>query len=352
MKISQMLEREDFYRVNGETLNRYYGKSDCVTKLYIYPELNAIVTKRPSKRVMEYLLREYSVRGNTMKRFTVMAYVHLCLQSAGILSSKTIVVSAHVSNEILIYPCNKKYRIFNFEENTVDVITKEGFSDAEILHEIEFRGRKNLPGFVPGIVSANGTRYREEIIAGKPLARITVNSEKYRNMAYHLLCEYRSNQNVTISSEVYKKRLCSEIVGLISQKVRNVQLLCNLMTKLTSIEIDEYIELTFSHGDLQEGNIWVEDQTEKLYIIDWESWGTRSIWYDKAVLFNNLRPGGLKAYFLFEIPSSERTIVLLEDIIFQLRELNSLPGSCGEEQFEAYLSTLALKINGGDINAV
>ena len=46
-----MLEREDFYKINQETLNYFYTDDLHESILYIYPQLNAIVTKKPSKEV-------------------------------------------------------------------------------------------------------------------------------------------------------------------------------------------------------------------------------------------------------------------------------------------------------------
>ena len=63
-----MLEREDFYKINQETLNYFYTDDLHESILYIYPQLNAIVTKKPSKEVKRYLYVEYNVKSSFLKK--------------------------------------------------------------------------------------------------------------------------------------------------------------------------------------------------------------------------------------------------------------------------------------------
>ncbi|MCB7320086.1 phosphotransferase family protein [Lacrimispora sp. 210928-DFI.3.58] len=340
MKISEMLKRENFYEINRKTLSSFYADGTETTKLYIYPKLNAIVSQKPSSNVKGYLLCEYSVRSNIFKKIIVLMYVNLCMLSRGILSDRAIEVRGKINNDILIYPCNKKYRIFDFKKQTVDVIIKDGFCASDLRHEIEFRGKDSLPSFVPRLLSFSEKGYKEIIIDGRPLARIGDGFQKYRDMAYNQLCAYMASQADVIDSKTYVRKLKRKTEELATDKVKDKECLQKIISTFEKIKIEDEIPISFSHGDLQAGNIWVENKTEKVFIIDWESWGVRSCWYDKAVLYDNLRPGGLDAYFKNKIDITERVVVLFEDLIFQLTELNNLPGNFGEEQFEKYLLQL------------
>ena len=101
----------------------------------------------------------------------------------------------------------------------------------------------------------------------------------------------------------------------------------------------EKIPVGLSHGDLQAGNIWVENETDKLYIIDWESWKNRSTWYDRALLYEGLRrTDGLEKYSVCR--DLIHTTVLMEDIIFRMTELTTLPLDYGCAEFTAYINTL------------
>ena len=116
MKISYMLKRESFYEINEKTLGAFYEGQEKLKKLYVYPELNAIVTARPSKKVKEYLYTEYRVSGSLLRRIAVRFYATLMLNSGGLLASKRFARKTSADKDTLIYPCNKKYRIFIFEK--------------------------------------------------------------------------------------------------------------------------------------------------------------------------------------------------------------------------------------------
>lgn len=344
MKISQMLEREDFYTINKRTLEKYWLEqvNDAEkTNLYIYPHLNAIVTSAPTKEILEYLLCEYSIRSSIIKRLLIKLYVYISLKSKGILASKMLAINAHIENDMLIYPCNKKYRIFNFKRKTVSVIVKDGFSDSDLRHEIAFRSREDLPSFVPEFVCSDEHSYEETIIDGRPLARISDGFEEYRNQAYKLLKQYGDSQTETRNANEYARILADNIYQLLEYKAHNKEIVNEIVERLLEVIPDSReVQLTFSHGDLQPGNIWVENKNDHIYIIDWESWGIRSEWYDYDILYHNLRPDGLSKYFSIYVPEMRRAIVLLEDLIFQLKELNSLPKDFGQENFEAYCNQL------------
>ena len=137
MKITEMIAREDFYAINELTLNRYYKSSNDECILYIYPKLNAIVTKNPGKAVKDYIRTEYTLK-SFVKQMAANAYINLCFNIHGRLAEKKQVIHNKVSDNTLIYPCNKKIRIFDFDKNVVSVILKEGFDSHDIQHEIEF----------------------------------------------------------------------------------------------------------------------------------------------------------------------------------------------------------------------
>ena len=87
----------------------------------------------------------------------------------------------------------------------------------------------------------------------------------------------------------------------------------------------------------------MENGTDKIYIIDWESVGERSVDYDHAALFRGLRTSG----GLVEIASGESVtdaVILYEDLLFRIAELNSLPGDIGTKGFVEYIKTILRNI--------
>ncbi len=342
MKISEMLLREDFYEINKETLTKFFGEGANGETLYIYPQLNAIITKRPSKEVKSYLYNEYKVRGNFIKALIVKVYVFACLNSYGLLAQRKINIPNEMTAKKLIYPCNKKYRIFDFEDNTVSVIPKCGFPTRDLEREIEFRSN-NQASFIPGLASFSEKKYTENIIDGLPLARITDNFESRCEQAVATLEKYaEKTENIfEKNSKEYLVELKNQIEKFKNKESKNFDknALDSVVSELAEFVEDESITLTLSHGDLQPGNVWI-DKNGKIFIIDWESWNQRSVWYDRAIMFENIRSKGLGEYLKSNPKTTKTAIVCLEDIIFRLNELFNLPFDYGEKEFDTYIKSL------------
>lgn len=345
MKISFMLKREDFYEINRKTLETYYQNSKQEKRLYIYPELNAIVTARPSKVVRQYLYTEFRVSGSFVKRLLVRLYATLLLNSRGLLASKSLRIRTEADAYTLIYPCNKKYRVFDFRKNQVSVFGKDGFPTDDLSQEMAFRTQYSAE-FIPKLLFCNQDGYTETVIDGCPVARAGVRTKELCDRAFTIWSEYIRLQTEEISGEDYAKELETLLTQMKNRAVKrgkkvdisSLDALCEELFKVLKAA-DEKITVGLSHGDLQPGNIWVENGTDKLYIIDWESWQRRSTWYDRATLYEGLRrQDGIVKY------AQKRDLihatVLLEDILFRLNELTTLPYDYGCAEFDAYIKVL------------
>jgi RIO-like serine/threonine protein kinase len=157
---------------------------------------------------------------------------------------------------------------------------------------------------------------------------------------------YSAPTREAIKCRDYADKLSGEINSLLRELSeiekcvdveRVLSLSNNLLDELQASE--ETVTLSLSHGDLQSGNIWVENGTDKIYIIDWESYGRRSEHYDRATLYDGIRRvDRLTAYA--KVKDSIHATVLLEDVIFRLKELIDLPENFGAEDFEGYVKIL------------
>ena len=58
-----------------------------------------------------------------------------------------------------------------------------------------------------------------------------------------------------------------------------------------------------------------------------------------------MRPQGVDVYLRCGQEKGKMATVLLEDLVFQLNELNNLPESFGENEFEQYMDTILISIN-------
>ena len=118
---------------------------------------------------------------------------------------------------------------------------------------------------------------------------------------------------------------------------------------------DEIVPLTLTHGDLQTGNIYVDEENNKLYIIDWETIKQKSIWYDAATVmcstrradkFSKMINGRFdksvqENIFVFDKqPIHDMNLVaailILEEMGFFLDEIVDLPNDMGSEIIERF----------------
>lgn len=360
MKISAMLEREDFYSILERTLNKYgfeagispgtvkikEDKKDCV--LYVNPQLNAIIAPHPSPAVKDFLKTEYNVSGGIHKRMAVKSYLWVSTHFVKNISNKGIQLAYDGdTRDLLIYPCNKKIRLFDFKQGIVHTILKDGFPDNYIRREVEFR-QKRIKEFVPSIEKSRDRYYSERIINGRPLARINETSfvESNKRKAYEMILSLTPEGNVIDTNE-YLERLAEECGNLLAQKPEYgyMETVYKIFEYLKHECPHARIPIVTSHGDLQPGNIWIDDEQNRLIIIDWETVKQRSIFYDFAALYLDMRSTFSKPRLyeriLTDFPTSNydtpikaiALTVLAEELAYQTEELASFPNGIGIKEY-------------------
>jgi thiamine kinase-like enzyme len=381
MKIDEMLKREDFFEILLSTLNNHFDQysfqletpktAEYINTLYVYDKLNAIVAKKPSKETKKFLKTEYTIKGSFFRKLIVKFYLEFSLSTFGILSNKQKVYISGTNqvdfSNILIYPCNKKIRFFNFEKHEVEVISKTGFPLTAIKKEIEFR-TNHVNFHIEPIRNFGDNWYSERIIEGIPLARIQ-DPIKYGYLKQDSLVKLRSITDAyrqIRNSIEYKDSLILQINKVSNELLANYPSINNLietiLCKLNGLlaEFNKEIILTLSHGDFHHGNIWIDNSTQKIIIIDWETTDTRTEWYDIFTLFGGLREvNGLQNlikhlntntidfidYSGHEHLQQIVTMVLLEDMMFRFNDFVTTPFEIGFHEFETYCIGLLLYIN-------
>jgi hypothetical protein len=378
MTISDLQRRENFYDINNKTLEKYFSEINrlshrvkiCASNdafsinksyFFIYPRINAIVTKDNSEEVRKYIFKEFSNNPNLLKRFAIYLYTRLLLKSRGMFSDKCISIEPKIKDEnsLLIFPGNKKIKIFNFKENYIDNIVKESFIDHCFHKELDFRLNNNKYGFVLGVERYSNRWYREKIIDGVSLPRITDKNK-------HKLFKKKVNKILDLLQENTKKEIeIGEYVNKLVCKIKKGS--CELENKSEKFNFEKNLEkfvmclinmiankkdiilLSLSHGDMQEGNVIIRKTDEKIFIVDWETWSERTIWYDRLMFNYNLRNiykfiNNLKEYIfnykdiickdrndIFTTDLNRRKVIaiifILEDLLWQIKESNNFP--CG-----------------------
>lgn len=377
MTISDLQRRENFYEINNKTLEKYFSEINQITYrvkicgdsptysinksyFFIYPRINAILTKNNSREVRGYIYKEFSNNSSLLKRFAIYFYTRLLLKSKGKFSDKCISIEPKIKDEdsLLIFPGNKKIKIFNFKENYIDNIIKESFIDYCFNRELDFRLNNSKYDFVLGVERYSNRWYREKIIDGVSLPRI---SDKNK----HKLFKENVNNVLDLLQEDKKKEIeIGEHIDKLVYKIKKESR--ELENKSTKFNFEKNLEkfvmylvnmiankkdiilLSLSHGDMQEGNVIIRRADDKIFIVDWETWGERTIWYDKLMFNYNLRNiyrfiNSLKQYIynckniickdkndIFTTDLNRRKaiaiIFILEDLLWQIEESNNFPG--------------------------
>jgi thiamine kinase-like enzyme len=382
MKISEMLTREDFYPICEKTLQRYYFnvyKLDVEVKItspklnsdmFVYPKLGVIITRFPSLKVVCYILNEFNIKDNFFKKIAAKTYVLLCLCTGGIFARKGLSFDNKtiVNKDILILPSNRKLRIYNFREGFVDAILKENFTDKYLKRELEFREKYKLSFVLPYLKVGNDW-YREEILSGKPLARITnekqytqsekeaaiyINQIAEQTLVYQNAKEYADELNSFIAENIERLKKKKKIV-LYDETKRFAKNLYNFASSMP-----QKVPTALTHGDLQSGNIWVDEKKKKTYIIDFETVQTRSVWFDIITLYFHTRRGKIselcqridqenvkrkilskdwqKGYDIRQVLA----FFMLENIIFFIDDILELNGDEGGYIFDYYLKEMLI----------
>lgn len=185
MDVTTMIKREPFYEILGETIEQYYimvfneqisflnSKKADATKVYFY-FVPSFLSTLPIKREMrDFLYSEYNIRGSKIKYLLGKLAVFAVTHSAGMIAKKKFYISSGTEklNGILISPCNRSIRFYDFNNGYVDCIVKSRYSNGYMQNQLQYR-LKCKYHFVPKIKKYGERWYREEIMYGNPLIRV------------------------------------------------------------------------------------------------------------------------------------------------------------------------------------
>lgn len=301
MTIYEMLFREDIYGIMEQTLKEYYQKvhnADVEVKVeksvfknfyVIYPRLGVAMARIPSTGVLRDIYSQFNVQGNWIRKLAAWGYITVCVLTCGLLGSRTLRISnkAFHDRKVYIMPCNRKIRIFNYREGYVDAILKVGFYDNNFKNELKYR-RKPEFDFIPGLLKCGERWYREFIIKGVGLVRLPEPkyTEKVEEIKKLLTSFYVVHLHEVEANE-YGLKLAEYIESKLPilkerKHIETTEYIRTVIGKCLGVirQNDTVIPMVVSHGDLQTGNILIENGTGKIFIYDWETAGERSVWYD------------------------------------------------------------------------
>lgn len=374
MDLSSMLQREDFFKILEQTIPAYYKEAHKKEITFTYTPTNGCeplvvngilsFVSRPKrcKGLYKFLNAEYNIRSSFVKYIIGKCAVNIISIFPFIGKVKTAYVTrGTLSKNEFINPQNRSIRIFNYDTMTVDCTIKYGFTKKYFQKQLEFRKEADF-SFIPKLIDFGETWFREPILMGNPLARVINQSDYMQGLddAFRYIEQLVLKTKMLTDLRTYVSTLENNIFDLISQaKYRKNIKYANEIKEIvkSSAELVKSLDADFytciSHGDLQTGNIWLDNE-KKTWIYDWETVGRRSIWYDASVLGYSLRrPAGWQEFMStndssqmlrYDMTSgySEKDLkaikhlVLLEDIKFYLDDMLELPEDWGNWIFDGF----------------
>lgn len=378
MYLSSMLAREDFFSLFFTTVRKYYKevynidvKIDFArisdSNLVIKPFLSAATAPRMSSKAKSLFYNEWNVRNSWLKYLAAKAGVAFFTNSGKAFAEYGfhMIPETAVTKDLVILPSNRSIRFFDYDTDTVGCMVKDGFTDKYFQNQMEFRKTHSYPFMLP-MIKWGDNWFVEPILNGHALARVTNEAHYRKGMVDALagICQLVADTISYTDINQYVEGMLVKIGLLLAdaekrKNIRTVLATKRIVEKAVKIvrSVLTYLPTCQSHGDFQSGNIWV-DKSGKTWIYDWETVGTRSVWYDSAVLCYSLRrPFGWsvlasepkpekllncdskKIYTLSEY-SAIKAIVLLEDILFYLEDMLELPEDWGNGIYDAYIQRI------------
>lgn len=376
MTILEMFEREDIYSILETTMHHYYkevyhkdievsiSKSHFGKRLLIYPRLGIVVSRFPSWAVIRRTYVSFDVQGNLPKKLFAWSYITLCFLTFGLLADASMKLSDYSvwTRGTILIPSNRKLRIYRYDKGYVDSILKDGFNDYYFNKELEVRDNPKFD-FILGLLDSGKRWYREKLLKGRCLVRVS--PDKYEGYLQNVLTDlaiFYSRSTRDVKAGQYICELAKEYSDKLQKVVEQKHIKCG--KKIGQIidrvkdafgDSNEYIPITLTHGDLQTGNVYLDEHTDKIFIIDWETVKRKSIWYDSSTILCETRrknkfsgminarlDAKVKQDILYYDLEKKRDmnlvagILLLEELGFFLDEIIDLPGEMGVEIIERY----------------
>ena len=198
---------------------------------------------------------------------------------------------------------------------------------------------ENKLQYAPKLIEFGDNWFKEEYFEGTPINRIErlkFSYESIYKIADMHLNELLLKTKKKFSNKAYKDLVYFEVQKIMNDKIittsneilDNINAILNLLfEKLSNSNVD----VSWSHGDLQQANILVNGNDFK--VIDWEASNHRYFFYDIFTLLSGIRTGiSLKQAFenfkiqLREFPSKIKVdkgvilLLLIEELRFSVNE--------------------------------
>lgn len=347
MRISLLEKRENFEQILKDTLaeSSYFEKEhdESTRNYYINKYLNFIATNNLPENVFQILVNEYTSSLGWWKKGIQSLYVRLAISKRFrvFFSHNTIKLPSHFE-KLLILGGNHRLRLFSVKLESSYVLLKNRERDTYIKNDIAIRKENNIQ-YAPQILNYGKYWLEEEYFEGIPINRLE-NQSKRKELTYNIFNSHFMKLNLNdvqiLAKSVYESMVRQEISHIIS--IEEIEVKNELIERIQSVLDllftqlrEEKIKISWSHGDFQQANILVVNDTCK--VVDWESSDKRFYFYDAFILFGKIREGTplsealdnfrqemIELNFFKKVKRDTTILLLIEELRFNINETFSV----------------------------
>ena len=291
--------REKVDEIIQTTLSQYYKTTVCVSNKYrkgcfiLNPKLSISIHDSATRRIKKLVQKRFAIHGSFLKSIAMKLFIMFGFSRMGFWGCKYLEFERLPSNpeSLLIMPGNMKIKVFDYHSNSVFNILKDGFSDVSIGIEREIRTGKDLKPYILPMKVIDDNNYSEELLSGCSIDRL--DRRVFPNVEEEvkiIIRDIQLHNREMRDGEAYFQYLIDEI----QNRLKRIN--CDDYLKESIIGFAERLHpfvgkaviVSDSHGDLQNGNVFIANNN-RIYIIDWETFGKRSIGYDLLTYYYKFR---------------------------------------------------------------
>jgi hypothetical protein len=311
MKIELLRKRENFLKIFKDSVSNFFKKKYDLnelikTKYVINDRLNVIYPINIKRNKLNNLVSEFRYHKYFYLRVLQTLYTFISIRKPFEFIFCSEIINIKIPKEeldqLVFIPGNHSIRSINILNNKTHVFVKENFNIKFIVSDANAR-ILNPSLKAPKVIHFHNNWYQEERVSGLPWNRVASESLKtelikkaqkqlnnlYSSSGSNVLS---SNYIINISADI--NLLLESSMSSLSEKNKNIidAYLYELEALFSKNYINSSIDLVFTHGDFQPGNILCSE--DDYWIIDWEYSGKRSIFYDALIFDLDCRsPKGL-----------------------------------------------------------
>lgn len=292
-------DRENIDEIISKTLSVHYqtqvsiGDKKRKDSFILNPRLNCAIYSKAAPQIKKAVQIGHAIHKNIILNLAMRMYIKFGFSRMKFFGCKYInfnMLPDHPES-LLIMPGNMKIKVFDYQTKTIINILKEGFNSASLSTEIKVRTTyKEKPYILPLEMLKDGV-YREALIEGCSVDRLDrARYSRVQERITQVIQDFQKGNRCDIDAREY----CCGIVSLIENKIELLRCNNTIKEKIKKLsqKISERLEgkliISDSHGDLQNGNIFVSDNDD-VYLLDWETYGIRSIGYDILTYYYKFR---------------------------------------------------------------